>query len=123
MFSNHVPPYIDALEDCEMDILGVLRTTSLFLSKIVNWMPGTLIGSSTPAVIPAIPAPITATCSHQQSPSREQFNNAHLQRSNLVNGMLLDFEVRGERIHPVVIAFEGVFRREIVFCNKVDHRA
>jgi hypothetical protein len=52
-----------------------------------------------------------------------KFDNAHLQRSNLINGMFLDFEVRGERINPVVIAFRGVRRREIVLCNKVDHRA
>jgi hypothetical protein len=36
-------------------------TTSAFFSKIVNLIPGTLIGSNAPAEIPLKPAPTTAT--------------------------------------------------------------
>lgn len=39
----------------------ILLTTSLFFSNIVNLMPGTLAGRRMPALMPASPAPMTAT--------------------------------------------------------------
>ena len=40
---------------------GELLTTSAFFSRTVSRMPGTLMGSKIPAVMPEMPAPMTAT--------------------------------------------------------------
>lgn len=91
MFSNHVPPYVIQLEGL---ISGEgQHTTSAFFSKIVKSIPGTLAGKRTPAVIPEIPAPITATYSIINHYSCTLTYSSYLQRPNSINRMIIKLKL------------------------------
>lgn len=89
---------------------GIARTTSLFFSKIVSLMPGTFTGRSTPALIPARPAPITATCPCQQLATHIFKKTAHFQLLSLVNRVLFNLEIGRVWISPAVVGIRMAIR-------------